>query len=115
MDGNSMEVGAVSSLRHVRHAISTARLVMERTTHTMLAGLQVGRADGPLLRAGGRRAGWLAGWLGGWVEMRDLRTRKGGLQAGRDVGPLLLGRLAVWVFWLWALHSMKAGLQIGRQ
>ncbi len=41
MDGNTMEVGAVSSLRHVGHAVSTARLVMERTRHSMLAGLQV--------------------------------------------------------------------------
>lgn len=40
MDGNTMEVGAVSSLRHVGHAVSTARLVMERTRHSMLAGLQ---------------------------------------------------------------------------
>lgn len=40
MDGTSMAVGAVSDLRHIKHAITTARLVMERTQHSMLAGLQ---------------------------------------------------------------------------
>ena len=40
MDGTTMEAGAVANLRHVRDAISAARLVMERTSHTMLAGLQ---------------------------------------------------------------------------
>lgn len=39
MDGSTMEAGAVSDLRFVKHAIATARLVMERTRHTMLAGL----------------------------------------------------------------------------
>ena len=34
-----MEAGAVAALRHVKDAIATARLVMERTTHTLLEGL----------------------------------------------------------------------------
>ena len=40
MDGSSMEAGAVSDLRFVKQAVTTARLVMEHTQHTMLAGLQ---------------------------------------------------------------------------
>jgi len=39
MNGDTMEVGAVASLRHVKHAITAARLVMERTRHSMLAGV----------------------------------------------------------------------------
>ena len=35
-----MAAGAVSNLRHVRHAITAARLVMEHTSHTLLSGLQ---------------------------------------------------------------------------
>ena len=35
-----MEVGAVCDLRSIRDAISTARLVMQHTTHTTLVGLQ---------------------------------------------------------------------------
>jgi N4-(beta-N-acetylglucosaminyl)-L-asparaginase len=40
MDGDTMGVGAVASLRNVKNAVAAARLVMERTTHSMLAGLQ---------------------------------------------------------------------------
>ena len=36
----AMTAGAVSNLRHVRHAITTARLVMEHTKHTHISGLQ---------------------------------------------------------------------------
>lgn len=39
MDGNTLEVGAVGALRHVRNAITTARLVMTHTRHSFLAGL----------------------------------------------------------------------------
>ena len=39
-DGDSMRAGAVSNLRRVKAAVTAARLVMERTTHTMLAGDQ---------------------------------------------------------------------------
>lgn len=35
-----MAVGTVCDLRHVKEAITTARLVMDYTTHTTLAGLQ---------------------------------------------------------------------------
>mmetsp|Transcript_1800 Transcript_1800/g.6433 ORF Transcript_1800/g.6433 Transcript_1800/m.6433 type:complete len:227 (+) Transcript_1800:105-785(+) len=38
MDGESMEVGAVGGLRRVKGAIAAARLVMERSQHTMLVG-----------------------------------------------------------------------------
>lgn len=34
------DIGAVGALRRVKSAISVARAVMERTTHTMLAGDQ---------------------------------------------------------------------------
>ena len=34
-----MDAGAVAALRHVKDAIGTARLVMERTSHTLLEGL----------------------------------------------------------------------------
>ena len=37
---DSMAVGAVGGLRHVKTAIAAARLVMERTTHTLLVGLR---------------------------------------------------------------------------
>ncbi|KAJ1525931.1 hypothetical protein ONE63_009119 [Megalurothrips usitatus] len=40
MDGVTMDVGAVAALRRVRGAISVARRVMDRTTHTLLAGSQ---------------------------------------------------------------------------
>lgn len=40
MEGGSLGVGAVSNLRHVKHAAATARLVLEHTRHSMLAGLQ---------------------------------------------------------------------------
>lgn len=36
----SMQVGAVCDLRHIRNAVSTARLVMQHTLHTTLVGLQ---------------------------------------------------------------------------
>ena len=39
-DGDSMRAGAVSNLRRVKAAVTAARLVMEHTTHTMLAGDQ---------------------------------------------------------------------------
>ena len=35
-----MDVGSVCDLRHVKHAIATARAVMDYTTHTTLSGLQ---------------------------------------------------------------------------
>ena len=34
-----MSVGAVCDLEHVKEAVLTARLVMDHTTHTVLAGL----------------------------------------------------------------------------
>lgn len=40
LPADSLRVGAVSDLRHIKHAISTARLVMQHTRHSMLAGLQ---------------------------------------------------------------------------
>ncbi len=38
MDGGSMRAGAVANLRRVRQAASAARLVMERSRHSLLAG-----------------------------------------------------------------------------
>ncbi|XP_042664070.1 N(4)-(beta-N-acetylglucosaminyl)-L-asparaginase [Tyto alba] len=38
MNGNTMEVGAVADLRHVKNAIGVARKVMEYTKHTLLVG-----------------------------------------------------------------------------
>ncbi|KAL4431064.1 hypothetical protein ABPG75_006320 [Micractinium tetrahymenae] len=38
MDGGTMRAGAVANLRRVRQAASAARLVMERTRHSLLAG-----------------------------------------------------------------------------
>ncbi|KAM9236952.1 N(4)-(beta-N-acetylglucosaminyl)-L-asparaginase isoform 2-T2 [Leptosomus discolor] len=38
MDGNSMEVGAVADLRHIKNAIGVARKVIEYTKHTLLVG-----------------------------------------------------------------------------
>lgn len=43
MDGDTMRAGAVAALRRIRHATSAARLVMERTTHSLLAGDQATR------------------------------------------------------------------------
>jgi len=40
MDGDTMNVGAVGALRRIKNAISVARVVMETTFHTMLAGDQ---------------------------------------------------------------------------
>jgi N4-(beta-N-acetylglucosaminyl)-L-asparaginase len=40
MDGTTMEAGAVSSLRFIKQAARAARLVLEHTRHTMLAGMQ---------------------------------------------------------------------------
>ncbi|XP_074761885.1 N(4)-(beta-N-acetylglucosaminyl)-L-asparaginase isoform X2 [Athene noctua] len=38
MDGNTMDVGAVADLRHIKNAIGVARKVMEYTKHTLLVG-----------------------------------------------------------------------------
>jgi len=38
MDGNTLHFGAVAAVQRVRHPISLARLVMERTPHHMLVG-----------------------------------------------------------------------------
>lgn len=38
MDGETYDVGAVGGLRRVRSAISVARMVLERTNHTLLVG-----------------------------------------------------------------------------
>jgi N4-(beta-N-acetylglucosaminyl)-L-asparaginase len=43
MDGDTMDVGAVSNLRHTREAIAAARLVLEYTEHTQLAGEEADR------------------------------------------------------------------------
>jgi len=40
MDGDTMEVGAVASLRHIKKAVTAARLVKDHTMHSLLAGLQ---------------------------------------------------------------------------
>ena len=40
MDGDTMGVGAVGALRRVKNAISVARVVMEKTFHTLLVGDQ---------------------------------------------------------------------------
>ncbi|DBA97520.1 hypothetical protein WJX77_010669 [Trebouxia sp. C0004] len=40
MSGKDMHVGSVCNLQHVKDAISTARLVMDHSTHTTLSGLQ---------------------------------------------------------------------------
>lgn len=39
MEGATLNNGAVAAVQHVRHPISLARLVMERTTHSLLSGL----------------------------------------------------------------------------
>jgi len=39
MDGTTLNNGAVAAMQHVRNPISVARLVMERTTHSLLTGL----------------------------------------------------------------------------
>jgi L-asparaginase / beta-aspartyl-peptidase len=39
MDGSTLNNGAVAAVQHVRNPISMARLVMERTTHSLLTGL----------------------------------------------------------------------------
>ncbi|XP_055333511.1 N(4)-(Beta-N-acetylglucosaminyl)-L-asparaginase-like isoform X1 [Paramacrobiotus metropolitanus] len=38
MDGKTMDVGAVGCLRRIKDAVSVARAVLERTTHTLLVG-----------------------------------------------------------------------------
>ncbi len=38
MDGRTLRAGAVANLRHIRNPIALARLVMEKSTHVMLAG-----------------------------------------------------------------------------
>lgn len=38
MDGETYDVGAVGGLRRIKNAISVARLVLERTNHTLLVG-----------------------------------------------------------------------------
>jgi hypothetical protein len=38
--GEELRVGAVGNLRHIKAAVATARMVMERTTHTLLTGLE---------------------------------------------------------------------------
>lgn len=42
-DGNTMNAGAVADLRNVRDAAQAARFVLERTSHTLLAGDQATR------------------------------------------------------------------------
>ncbi len=39
MDGATLNNGAVAAVQHVRNPIAVARLVMERTTHSLLTGL----------------------------------------------------------------------------
>jgi beta-aspartyl-peptidase (threonine type) len=39
MDGATLNNGAVAAVQHVRNPISLARLVMERTSHSLLAGM----------------------------------------------------------------------------
>lgn len=38
VSSNTMEVGAVADLRHVKNAIGVARKVIEHTKHTLLVG-----------------------------------------------------------------------------
>lgn len=38
MDGNNLSTGAVTLIKHVKHPISFARLVMEKTPHVLLGG-----------------------------------------------------------------------------
>jgi N4-(beta-N-acetylglucosaminyl)-L-asparaginase len=40
MDGDTMEVGAVANLRHIKQAVTAARLIKDFTNHALLAGLQ---------------------------------------------------------------------------
>jgi N4-(beta-N-acetylglucosaminyl)-L-asparaginase len=40
MDGDTMEVGAVANLRHIKQAVTAARLVKDYSRHSLLAGLQ---------------------------------------------------------------------------
>lgn len=63
MDGDSMRAGAVAGLRRVRAAASAARLVMERTSHSLLAGdlatrfaVEMGLPEGGLSTEESRRA-----------------------------------------------------------
>ena len=37
---STMEAGSVSNLRHVKGAVTVARLVLEQSTHTHISGLQ---------------------------------------------------------------------------
>ena len=39
MDGATLNNGAVAAIQHVRNPITVARLVMERTTHSLLSGI----------------------------------------------------------------------------
>ena len=48
MDGTRMRAGAVANLRRCRHAARAARLVLERTTHTLLAGEQADHFAGEM-------------------------------------------------------------------
>jgi hypothetical protein len=43
MDGTSLDAGAVAELQDVKHAITAARLVLDHTEHTCLAGEAAGR------------------------------------------------------------------------
>ena len=43
MEGRSLRAGAVAGIEQVRHPISAARLVMEKTAHVLLAGPQATR------------------------------------------------------------------------
>ena len=43
MDGQTLDIGAVGALRGVKDAVAAARLVLERTDHTLLVGDQAAR------------------------------------------------------------------------
>jgi N4-(beta-N-acetylglucosaminyl)-L-asparaginase len=83
MDGGSMQVGAVGQLRGVRDAIRAARLVMEKTKHTLLVGesaskfaTAMGLASSDLTTpvSAAKHAAWIAQqcqpnfWVDGSVE-----------------------------------------------
>ena len=74
MDGDDMNVGAVADLRRVKSAVTVARGVLERTTHSLLAGEQARRFAVELLGLEEEDLGTEASrraceeWRGGWCQ-----------------------------------------------
>jgi hypothetical protein len=87
-----MAAGAVGGLRHVKTAIAAARLVMERTTHTLLVGLRASQVGSLNQGADSRWPGSSPGFRIPIMDIKQRNASSTARHAGRHARAAVPGK-----------------------